>query len=343
MACPVSFITGSEMSSELSARRLSWMLPMVGLLVALVWLGSLDRYVSARYHLSLEAALPEPMTKRLFAVSRWLDAHGRDQEPAFRLAWPGAASERPLESRDAQPAVPEPPKWEALPDALTTGAFLPSLAPQKLAPGPQRILFAGDSMMQGVAPLVMRQWSQQHPDWQMRDLSRQSTGLTVKRYFDWPAKIIEEMDAQGLTLVVIFMGPNDPWDMLVDGQRHVFPSSGWAYHYALRVDEILAAAAQRQVRVVWLGLPSMREGRVKDGASLINQVVHARVKAWGADYLATEPLIGVLSEPFKKFKPDEQGQILNLRAEDGVHLTPTGLRLIQQALQSHIDQAVVQP
>jgi hypothetical protein len=338
MACPASFTTGSEMSSELSARRLIWMLPLVGGLVSLAWLGSLDRYLAARYHWSLEAALSERAAEFLFAPSHGLDAHVRwNMQPAFRLAWPVT---EPEESTPEPAALPQPPQWAALPDALPAGEFLNTLGQQKLTSGPQRILFAGDSMMQGVAPLVMRELSQQHPDWQMRDLSRQSTGLTVRRYFDWPTKIIDEMDAQSLSLVVVFMGPNDPWDMVVDGQRHVFPSSGWAYHYALRVDEILSAAAQRQVRVIWLGLPSMREGRVKEGAALINQVVHARVKSWGADYLATEPLIGVLSEPFRKFKTDENGQPVNLRADDGVHLTPTGLRRIQQALLGHIEKAV---
>jgi hypothetical protein len=321
------------------------MLPVVGLLVALIWLGSLDRYLSARYHLSLETALPVAAVEPVFALSQWLDLHVREvRRPAFRVAWPTSDNApQTLEIHPKYAALPKPPEWEALPDALAQGQYVRALVHHKLVPGPQRVLFAGDSMMQGVAPLVMRQWSQQHPDWLMRDLSRQSTGLTVKRYFDWPAKIIEEMDAQSLTLVVVFMGPNDPWDMVVDGQRHVFPSSGWAYHYALRVDEILAAAAQRHVRVVWLGLPSMREGRLKDGAALINQIVHARVKAWGADYLPTEPLIGLLSEPFKKYALDDSGQAVNLRAEDGVHLTPAGLRRIQQALQSHVDQAQVQP
>jgi uncharacterized protein len=193
--------------------------------------------------------------------------------------------------------------------------------------------------MQGIAPLLMREISRMHPDWQVQDLSRQSTGLTVRRHFDWPVRIVDEMDAQNLTLVVVFLGPNDPWDMLVDGRRHVFPSPGWALNYALRVDEVLAAAVERQVRVIWVGLPAMKEGRVRDGAVLQNHIFHERASQWGTDYLATEPLIGTLTTAFQKFKLREDGQRVNLRADDGIHLAPSGLRMINQSLLEHIQKA----
>ncbi len=330
------------MSDRLSERQLSWMLPLMGLIVCVCWLTSLERYLGGRYHLSLESALPEALADVVFGPSRWLDAHVRQgaSKPLFRLAWPTATGwSEPAQAVPVDKS-PQPPRLEPLPEPLAAGAFLPSLQQQKLLPGPQRILFAGDSMMQGVAPLVMRALSAQHPDWEMLDLSRQSTGLTVRKYFDWPARIQEEMDARNLTLVVVFLGPNDPADMLVDGQRHGFPSPGWALNYALRVDEILAAAAQRQVRVIWLGLPAMREGRIRDGAMLQNRIFHARAQSWGMDYLATEPLIGKLSEPFQKFVIDETGRPLNLRAEDGIHMTPSGLNRIKRLVVEHIEQAV---
>lgn len=327
------------MRHRLSARQLSWLLPGIALLVSLCWLTSLEKYLGVRYHVSLEAALPDAWAQALFAPSRWLDDRVRSggTRPLFRLAWPTADDELEV----IKPAVktPMPPQLKPLPEALPAGQFLPTLAQQKLRPGPQRVLLAGDSMMQGIAPLLMHDLSRLYPDWEVQDLSRQSTGLTVRRYFDWPARIVDEMDARNLTLVVIFLGPNDPWDMVIDGQRHGFPSSGWALHYAKRVDEIVSAAAERQVRVIWMGLPSMREGRVRDGAVLQNHIFHERALNWGTDYLATEPLIGVLSEPFKKFKSEPGVPALNLRAEDGIHLTPSGLRLIKQALLEHIQKA----
>lgn len=334
--CLLSFISGFDMRRHLSVRQLSWLLPSVALMVCLSWLTSLDKYLGVRYHVSLESALPSV----LFAPSRWLDERIRSggARPLFRLNWPSSASVQ--EEVQAPPSrTLEPPQLQDLPNPLPPGEFLPTLSQQKLAPGPQRILLAGDSMMQGIAPLLMRDIKRLHPDWQVQDLSRPSTGLTMRRYFDWPARMADEMDAQNLTLLVVFLGPNDPWDLLVDGQRHLFPSPGWALNYALRVDEVLAAAVQRQVSVVWVGLPAMQEGRIRDGAVLQNHIFHARATQWGTDYLATEPLIGTLSAPFQKFKLQEDGQRVNLRAQDGIHLTPSGLRMINQALLAHIEQA----
>lgn len=339
--CPVSFITGFEMRHRLSARQLVWLLSGVALVVSLAWLTSLERYLGARYHVSLEAALPSAWANALFAPSRWLDERVRTggARPLFRLTWPGANEAQEVQAPGQQRPAPAPATLQPLPEALPPGQFKATLAQQKLLPGPQRVLLAGDSMMQGVAPFFMREIGRLYPDWQVHDMSRQSTGLTQRRYFDWPARLADEMDAKSLTLVVIFLGPNDPWDLVVDGQRHLFPSPGWAWQYAMRVDEVLSAAVARQVRVIWVGLPSMQAGRIQQGAMLQNHIFHARSEQWGTDYLATEPLIGLLSQPFQKFALQADGRRVNLRADDGVHLTPSGMRLINQALLAHIQKA----
>ena len=333
------------MTHPTSPWRLTTGLWLGGLLLCGLWLSSLDRYLTARYHWSLESALesalPADWLPILLSPSQRLrdwTATEQDEDDAGPAQASAAA---PVPVKRAGPVlrpswrVPSPP--QALPLQEAIGPGWPSLRQQRLNPGPQRILFAGDSMMQGVAPLVSRELSKRYPDWFLLDLSRQSTGLTVRRYFDWPTRIIEEMDAKQLSLVVIFLGPNDPWDLVVDGRRHVFPSPEWAQQYALRVDEILSAARSRGVKVIWVGLPAMREGRVQQGAVVQNQIFYSRAKAWGTDYLATEPLIGVLSEPFQKFMLDEAGQAVNLRAGDGIHFAPAGLRRIQQALLNHIE------
>lgn len=316
------------MAAALSTRSLALLLWLVGACTSLLWLGSLGRYTEARYHWRAEA-LEDSV---LGAVSRLRE---RLQEA---LGGEDAAPAMGARAGLRTPASPE--RWRQMPAPLPTGQFLGDLRQQKLQPGAQRVLLVGDSMMKGLAPPLMQALAQTHPDWVLADLSRQSTGLTLRRYFDWPRRIAQEIDARQLTLVVVFLGPNDPWDLVQDGQRHGFPSTGWAWHYAQRVDEVLAAAAARQVRVVWLGLPSLPEGRLHQGAQVMNRIFHERARAWRSDYLATEPLVGKLSEPADRWGRDAQGQPVLLRTADGIHFSPTGLRRIRDALLAHLEQAV---
>ena len=144
------------MRRYLSARQLSWLLPGMALLVCVSWLTSLEKYLGARYHFSLEAALPPAVADALFAPARWLDERVRSggARPLFRLNWPSSTDVQEVQAPPQR--TPEAPQLKDLPSPLPPGEFLATLAQQKLAPGPQRILLAGDSMMQGIAPLFMR-------------------------------------------------------------------------------------------------------------------------------------------------------------------------------------------
>jgi len=78
--------------------------------------------------------------------------------------------------------------------AIAPSKPLPAIpTPKPERPNVQRILFAGDSMMQGIAPIIMRQLKASHPEWLLRNESQQSTGLTVKRRLDWVQKIKTEI------------------------------------------------------------------------------------------------------------------------------------------------------
>jgi len=315
-------ISNSVVSSSLSVRALVGLLTAVGLLNTVLWLDSLDTYLEARWQWRVSAALPQAAFTPSRALARWLGLSQMDaHNPSARQ--PNQAP-RPFAG---------PPK------ALPAGDYWPTLAQQQALPGPQRILFAGDSMMQGLAPLVMRELAQAHPDWQMSDVSKQSTGLTSRRFFDWPHTIAQATTAQQLTWVVIFLGPNDPRDLFLPDKRLSFPSPEWLTHYVARVDEILAHAVQHHTRVLWVGLPAMREDRLQRGVAVLNQVFHDRAQAFGTDYLATEPWIGMASLPYQKYQLDANGQMVNLRAEDGTHFTPAGLRKISQALVQHLEKA----
>ena len=208
-------------------------------------------------------------------------------------------------------------------------------APEKLAraeEGP-RILFAGDSMMQGVAPIVISRLRRMFPHGVYVDASKESTGLTVKRYFDWPTRIREECVKQGLRTVVIFLGPNDPWDIYERKQRYIFPSDKWEQKYRSRVDEVLDFAAAQGVRVIWIGLPVMREDRIEQGAKIENKIFQEETKKYKFDYLSTGDLLGAVDQPYKKYIEDPKSGKIVVRADDGIHFTSKGLRMISSRVE----------
>lgn len=228
------------------------------------------------------------------------------------------------------------------PDTLPTSELIagppkPTAETRPQKPGVQRILFAGDSMMQGIAPIIMRQLKAAHPDWLLRDESQQSTGLSIKRQLDWVEKIKSEIVAHKLTTVVIFLGPNDPWDIYEKKQVIRFPSPEWEARYSARVSEICEFAKEKKIHLIWIGLPTMKQTRVHRGATVQNPIFRDNMKKYGFDFVSTEALIGRLDQAYVRTMTDAEGKKINLRADDGIHFSPQGLQRIATAVLKTID------
>ena len=313
-----------------SVFKLYGLLTGIVLVTTLAWLDSLDRYLDARYHVALQAYLPDSLyqpSRYLLAVSGNAEAEAEETDEASAVespptAPPAKAAATGGAGKEASPR-PKPavlPVAEAKPEATGTATDDDPSAP--------RVLFAGDSMMQGVAPMVIPKVSKLYPKGRFSDLSKPSTGLTVRRFFDWPTKIKEEIDRNRFNTLVVFLGPNDPWDIMEGRKRYPFPSDAWVEKYRSRVAEVLDYAQSKGVHVIWIGLPNMRNDRVRQGAVLENRVFQEETARRHCDYLSTEALFGSLDDPYSRhIEMPERGKIA-VRAEDGIHFTPEGLRLI---------------
>jgi uncharacterized protein len=311
-----------------SARRLFLLLIAIVGVNTMLWLDSLDTYLGVQYHVELSdylndgLYLPSRSMQRLFAEKE--TPHWSDK----------AALQKPA-PKD-HPAVVTPPLAASPAQETSAKAETPTLAAEQATDETvsehPRVLFAGDSMMQGLAPFVIASLRKSYPNALFSDQSKQSTGLTVRRYFDWPARIKNEVIKQNFDTVVIFLGPNDPWDMYDAGKHYIFPSDEWVEKYRSRVEEVLAFSKDHKVTVVWIGLPNMHNERIKKGAEVENRVFREETQRYGFNYLATEPILGKLDEPYQKHVEDPVKGKIVVRADDGIHFTPAGLRLISVAL-----------
>jgi len=282
---------------------------IVTLANSFLWLDSLDKYFAIRFHIDLTQALPEKFFEPSIRIKQ-LFMTGKENQIT------NIVSNGQQKRTDHTNALELDSNYAELP--LKSSAF--------------KIMFAGDSMMQGVAPIAISHLRKLYPKSTFDDLSKQSTGLTVKRYFDWPTKIKEGIAKENYKVIIIFLGPNDPWDIYENKKVYKFPSPEWEEIYRLRVEDILSFAKEHDAYIIWVGLPNMSEERVKQGAIIQNRIFKNELQKYHYQYVSTEDILGRLDEPYKAYTKDPiKGDIL-LRASDGIHFSPTALRMISSTV-----------
>ncbi|WP_313642723.1 DUF459 domain-containing protein [Stenotrophomonas sp.] len=198
-----------------------------------------------------------------------------------------------------------------------------------------RVLMAGDSLMQGVAPHLLRDLDTQHAI-KSSNLSRQSTGLSYPGLFDWPATIDAAVDADpSIRLVVVMLGPNDPWDMpdpMRTGSPFLkFQSVEWEAAYRSRVARIIDNSAARRVNILWVGSPGMRRAKLDDQMQWLMSIIQDEVESRGAVFLDTrQHLPGARSPDGYQDSVAIGAKMVKMRSADGIHFSVAGQKYLAQ-------------
>lgn len=224
-------------------------------------------------------------------------------------------------------ALDESQSLEPLPEA-TPEAIATAQEPIQLT-ADDRILLVGDSLMQGLAPHLITGLKRKYKVESM-DLSKHSTGLTYPAFFDWPATVEDAFELEDYSVVIVFLGANDPWDMTIHGRYIRFGSEPWAAVYRERVARIINTAATHRARLVWLGVPPLGREDLIGKAPTLNAIYaeEASKMPLFARFVATDPTLTADGSSFTKFlELPERGSVM-VRTDDGVHFTTQGHRLL---------------
>ena len=210
-----------------------------------------------------------------------------------------------------------------------------------LLPAGKKVLLIGDSMMEGVAPRVQQMLRQEYHT-QGINLSRRSTGLAYPGFFNWPVTTENALENHpDIGLLVVFLGPNDPWDMPVARNRPFlkFRSEAWEAEYRHRIEHILNLGQTFHIPVIWLLPPNMRKSTLSQNMAWLDTLYASEVGAAGGIVVSVNRLFGY---PEGVFSPtaDLNGKRVHVRAGDGIHYTPAGESLIAKAIiaQIHFEQ-----
>lgn len=201
-----------------------------------------------------------------------------------------------------------------------------------------KVMFVGDSIMQGIAPHVQR-WLKNDYQIDSVNLSKQSTGLAYPKFFDWPTTIEQTLqNDKSIKLLIVLLGANDPWDIPnpQGGAYLKFQSPEWNQEYLRRVNRIVQAAETNQARIIWLGTPYMRRADLDKGVRHLNQLVGEELVTQSPTvvWLPTDMLLSDTESYQDSMTID--GQVVRVRAKDGVHLNPAGQIFMSNYLNSYI-------
>ena len=193
------------------------------------------------------------------------------------------------------------------------------------------VFFAGDSLMQGVAPHVQK-WLSEVYGIKSINLSKQSTGLTYPGFFNWPQTIANTLENNPhIKILVMFLGPNDPWDIPDphNGSRFVsFASPQWESIYRSHIKTIMDSARQHQVTVLWLTPPSMRKQKLNEQMIYLRQITADEVSKNHGYVVDTRAMLGSNGDQFYDTVTQADGKKIKTRSSDGIHFTLSGQKII---------------
>jgi hypothetical protein len=156
--------------------------------------------------------------------------------------------------------------------------------------------------------------------------ARTETGLVNPGQPSWNETLRAIVGAAELpSVVVVMIGANDNQRIrAAEGETFEPLGEGWREAYAQRIDAILDPAREAGVKLIWVGMPIMRSTRHAAAMLAINEIYRARVERAGFVYLDVWSIFANAEGGFSATGPDVTGEIVRLRAADGVHLTRAG-------------------
>jgi hypothetical protein len=162
-----------------------------------------------------------------------------------------------------------------------------------------------------------------------------SSGLSRPDYFDWPARILDQVKAIDPNVVVLTFGANDDQAVQApDGKKHGFGSPGWITEYRRRVGGLMDAIVSQNRSVFWVGIPVVRDPARWAHYQLIDQVYSSEAAARPGKvfFIDTTPIVAGPQGEYEDYLPDASGQTRRVRSADGIHVERPGGRLIADAV-----------
>ena len=243
-----------------------------------------------------------------------------------------AAIGRPVDRGSASTTTTTTPIQIATPETSTTVTTLPSRR-EVTAADPLRMFIGGDSMVGQFGPMLENTAEAGGLVEVTEVLYEFSSGITRPDFLDWPVRLSEIREAQDPDVIVLFFGGNDAQAIQIDGAWYEFGSETWLTEYRKRVGDLMAELDEDGRDVYWMGMPIVRSDDFRQKVEVLNEIYRSEADRFeSVTYVDSWSVFTGPDGSFSEYLTDANGDLVDMRLNDGIHLTTAGgIRLAEFA------------
>lgn len=205
----------------------------------------------------------------------------------------------------------------------TTSTTLPGRRTVTAA-DPLRLFIGGDSMVGQFGPMLEIE-AERSGLVEAEVIYEFESGITRPDFIDWPERLRQVRAEQDPEVMVLFFGGNDAQDIQVDGRWVPFGSEEWLAEYRSRVGGLMGELEADGREVYWMGMPIVSSETFRERVVILNEVYESEAAAY--DRVHYVPSWDVFTGPdgeYSEYLPDADGDVVDMRLNDGIHLTTDG-------------------
>jgi len=203
-------------------------------------------------------------------------------------------------------------------------------------PAAFRVIVLGDAFSQLLAAGLDQSFANE-PKLAVLRRGNENSGLVRADYYDWmkAAREVAE-DPKKPDMAVIMIGGNDRQALGEDAKAHEPLSPRWREIYGGRVEAMIQILREKDIPVVWVGLPVMQPTGYSAAIAQINEIFRVSAAKAGVPFVDLWDKFTDEHGQYSAFGPDENGQIVKLRSADGIHFTEAGARKLALFVEGEI-------
>jgi hypothetical protein len=189
---------------------------------------------------------------------------------------------------------------------------------------PLRVFVGGDSMVGQFGPMLENRAEATGLATAEVDYEFDS-GLTRPDFIDWPARLRDVRKTQNPDVIVLFFGGNDGQDIKVSGTWVPFGEPAWIAEYTKRVGDLMTELNHDGRDVYWVGMPIVSSKTFQAKIEIMNEIYRTEAaKHRMVHFIDSKPVFSGADGGFSEYLPDDSGDLVDMRLNDGVHLTTAG-------------------